>query len=87
MAAADQAREGEVADTAPGLSRVAAIEDALHTFPEFAGYQGLMPASIDAALPFELAGVQAVAQSKMNMAHRHGSAGTPINKPCRPGLL
>jgi hypothetical protein len=75
MAAIDKAREGEVALVAPELAGVAGIEDALNALPKLAGDERLIFAPAIAALPFEVAGVDAVPQDRVHPARGHRLAG------------
>jgi hypothetical protein len=62
MTAIHEAGEGEVAFSAAGFSCIATVQHALYSLPKLSRNQRLVPTAVVMALPFVLAGVNAVAQ-------------------------
>src|SRR5688500_16428905 len=80
LRALDQAREGEVMLPALRFLRKAAVEHGMHPIPQFDGDQRLVPALDQSAIPLEPACIQAVAEDRVNGAHRHLSATLRIDE-------
>ncbi|MFO1153854.1 MAG: hypothetical protein U1E42_09370 [Rhodospirillales bacterium] len=65
LGAGDQSREGEIVFHAPMLARVAAVQHALHPFPQFDRDQRLVLTLVELTVPLEPAGVEAVSQDRL----------------------